>query len=111
MAINLFEGIGHRQDKIGIVMNALNSIYASGFLSNLKYLVDETGIGLDYAGCFFPEDDDDFEGIRCYCLDDEAIVSKEEFFSLLKQACKRYIELHPEKREELEQIISQSTLV
>lgn len=69
------------------------------------------GIGfciIEGCGCLSPENGDDFEGVACFLADDEIILTEEEFFSLLKEACQRYTEMYPDRREELKQIISQS---
>ena len=122
----LFEGIGLKNDKVSIVQKALNTLDGYDFLGAVKYFLSKTGYGTDGGGCDFPGDLDEyeierdyggkpFEGVRCYYLggyeEEEVIVSEKEFFSILKIACQRYIKLHPEKREELEQIMSKSTLI
>ena len=123
MTSNLFQGIGRRVDKTSIVMNALNDFNDSYFPKFVKSLiVDKEGGGGEHAGCRFAKALDEselyhdyagvpFEGVECWSLDDEVIVSEEEFYKILKMACDRYIEIHPEKRDELEQIMSQLTPV
>ena len=118
----LFEKID-LNDPLKIVKEVFNNIGdSSTFFSSVKNLLNKERVGIDYDGCRFSNDLDEseiyhdyggkpFEGVECWLLDDEVIVSEEEFFKLLKIACKRYIELHPDKRDELEQIMSQSTLI
>lgn len=122
----LFEGIGLKDDKASIVKKALNTLDGYDFPEAVKYFLDKTGYGTDGGGCDFPGDLDEyeiyhdyggkpFEGVRCYYLggfeEEEVIVSEEEFFKLLKEACERYITLHPDKKDELEKIMAQSTLI
>ena len=123
MEPNLFEGIGRRKDKLSIVMKALNTFNASYFTDFVESLIlEKEGGGDEYGGCRFPSDLDEseiyhdyggkpFEGVECWYLEDNVVVSEEEFFTVLKEACQRYIELHPEQKNELEKIMSQSTLI
>ena len=94
----------------------------SDFPRTVSLLLNKTGIVMDYDGCRFPGDLDEyelhhdyngvlFEGVECWSLDDEITVSEDVFYEILKEACQRYIELNPDRREELEQIMSQSTLI
>jgi hypothetical protein len=111
----LFEGIGRKKDKISTVKEALNTLDGYSFPDAVENWLNGIGFGGDGGGVDFPEDGDKFEGVRCYYLggieEKEVIVSEDEFFTVLKEACQRYIELCPEKREELQQIMSQSTLL
>ena len=115
MSSNLFRKIDYKNDPYCIVKDALNMMNRYSFPKAVNYWLNGISYDGDGGGIDFPDEEDNFESVRCYYLggfdEEETVVSKEEFFSLLKQACKRYIELHPEKREELEQIMSQSTLV
>ena len=81
------------------------------FPSAVGYWLRGIGYGDEHVAIEFPEDDDIFQGVRAYYLDEEVIVSEDEFYQHLKIAVQRYIELHPDRRDKLEQIISQSTLV
>ena len=119
----LFENINREPDSLRIAKNVLNSFgERSDFPLIVDCLLGKQGTSINEDGCSFPGDLDEdelyndyngvpFEGVNCWYFDEEEIVLEDEFFSLLKQACQRYIELHPEKREELEQIMSQSTLI
>ena len=58
--------------------------------------------------CAFPcEDEDDmFDRVRFSFLDkDEIIVSQEIFKKYLKIAAKRYIELNPQKADEVQNVL------
>lgn len=95
-----------------VVKSALNALNGLDFLQGLRCWVEGTGYGDDCVGCFYPvDDDDDFDGVWCYYLDEEVVVSEEEFMDYLAEACQRYIQLNPSKKEKLKQIISQSRLI
>ena len=108
MSTSLFSQTVKLTGKEKVVKSALDALEGYGFLRVLKSCVEGIGFGDDCVGCLYPiEDDDDFEGVWCYYLDDEVIVSEDEFRGYLAEACERYIELHPDKKDELEQILSQ----
>ena len=121
--VQLFENIDRKNDNLKIAKNVLNSFgERSDFPLIVDCLLGKEGTSVNEDGCSFPDDLDEdelyndydgvpFEGVNCWYFDEEAIVPEDEFFKLLKEACQRYIELHPDKRNELEQILSQSTLV
>lgn len=118
----LFEKI-ELNDPLKIVKEVFNNIGdSSTFSKSVKDLLSKERVGIDYDGCRFPNDLDEseiyhdyggkpFEGVECWIMDEEVIVSEEEFFKVLKEACKRYMELHPDKKDELEQIMAQSTFI
>ena len=123
MDSNLFEKIDYDNDALWVVKDALNTFNASYFPEFIESLIlKKEGGGDEYGGCRFPSDLDEseiyhdyggnpFEGVECWYLEDNVVVSEDEFFKLLKEACERYIELHPDKTDEIEQIMSQSTLI
>ena len=94
----------------------------SDFLLTIACLLGKEGTVVNESGCHFPNDLDEyelyndydgvpFEGVECWSFEDEVTVSEEDFFSVLKIACERYIELHPNEKDELQKIMAQSTLV
>ena len=120
----LFERIDYDNDPLQIVKKALNEFNNSDFPEFVRSLViDREGGGGEHGGCRFANELDEFElyydyggvpfeGVECWSYDDEEIiVSEKEFFKVLKEACQRYIELHPDKKDELEKIMAQSTLI
>lgn len=123
MDSNLFEKIDYDNDTLWVVKEALNtfdSSYFPEFVENL--MLKKEGGGDEYGGCRFPNDLDEseiyhdyggkpFEGVECWYEEENLIVSENEFFKVLKEACERYIELHPDKKEELEKIMTQSTFI
>jgi hypothetical protein len=85
-----------------------NEIY---FVEHLNYIVNRKGVGNEYSGCMFPEevnevDDESFsEGILCWFLEEEVIISEKEFYDVMVMACQRYIELNPRKKDEIYEIL------
>ena len=107
---DLFERIDYKNDRYSVAKKAINSVADTGLIDALGYWMKGIGYGNDGGGCIFPEEDEDFEGVFCYtCMDEEVTISEEDFFSLLSQAIQRHIEIYPNSREKLKQIISQST--
>ena len=123
MDSNLFEKINYNNDTLWVVKEALNTFNASYFPEFVESLIlKKEGGGDEYGGCRFPSDLDEseiyhdyggkpFEGVEYWYLEDNVVVSENEFFIVLKEACERYIELNPNRKDELEQIMSQSTLI
>ena len=119
----LFENIDPKKDEFIVVKELLNHFgKRTNFPSIVDGLLDKEGTAINEDGCCFPGDLDEyelyndyngipFEGVKCWVYEDEITVSEEEFFRLLKEACERYIELHPDEKDELQKIMAQSTLV
>lgn len=114
MNSNLFENIDYDLDSLWIVKEVFNSMNNMFFLETLNRLVDGIGWPNEYAGCQFSNDLDEseepFKGVLCWYLnDDETIVSEKDFYDCLKMACERYIELNPEKQQEILKIMNRLT--
>ena len=109
MYLNLFEKIDYKNDLLGPAKDAINSVASEeNFLEAVEDCLKGIGFGIiEGFGCLFPENGDDFEGVACFLADDEIILTEEEFFSLLKEACQKYIKIYPNRKDELEQILSQ----
>ncbi|MCW5318300.1 hypothetical protein GTQ43_32595 [Nostoc sp. KVJ3] len=108
MLKELFDGVDHTTDPLWIVKYYFNAIGGISFPTALNYLLEGTGYGDEYNMCEFPcEDEDDiFEGVRFSFLDkDEIIVSQDIFKKYLKIAAERYIELNPEKADEVQNVL------
>ena len=97
MEINLFERIDYYNDNLWIVKEALNSVYSLSFPITVKKYLNEIDVCTDFGGCKFLKSDD----VYCYCLEDEIIVSKPKFYECLEKACDRFMEIHPQKKDEL----------
>ena len=123
MDTNLFTFIDYSNDPLGIVKEALNTFHHAYFIEYVSSFINKKeGVGDENGGCRFPNDLDEyelfndyggkpFEGVECWYQDYNIVVSEEEFFNVLRQACERYIELHPDEKDELQKIMAQSTLI
>ena len=119
----LFENLDPKKDEFIIVKELLNHFGEyPDFSLTVDCLLGKEGTVINEDGCCFPGDLDEyelyndyngvpFEGVKCWVYEDEIIVSENDFFKLLKIACERYIELHPNEKDELQKIMAQSTLV
>ncbi|MHC5675281.1 ribonuclease toxin immunity protein CdiI [Nostoc sp.] len=104
----LFDGVDSRTDPLWIVKYYFNAIDGISFPYAINTLLKGTGYGNEYNMCAFPcEDEDDiFDEVRFSFLDeDEIIVSQEIFKKYLKIAAERYIELNPERADEVQNIL------
>ncbi|MEH1936953.1 MAG: ribonuclease toxin immunity protein CdiI [Nostoc sp.] len=105
----LFDSVDYKTDPLWIVKSYFNAIAGISFPYAINTLLKGTGYGSEYAMCAFPcEDEDDmFDGVRFSFLDkDEIIVSQEIFKKYLKIAAERYIELNPERADEVQNILN-----
>ncbi|MEH2410515.1 ribonuclease toxin immunity protein CdiI [Nostoc sp.] len=110
MLKQLFDAVDYRTDPYWIVKSYFNAMEGISFPDALNYLLEGTGYGSEYAICEFPSEDADdrFDGVRFSFLDkDEIIVSQEIFKKYLKIAAERYIELNPEKADEVQNVLEQ----
>ena len=102
----------YRTDPLAPAKDAINSVASEeDFLEAVEDCIKGIGFGIiEGCGCLFPENGDDFEGVACFLADDEIILTEEEFFSLLKEACQKYIKIYPNRRDELRLILRQKNL-
>ena len=93
-------------------VNYLNIVYNDGcFLKFLQALMEQYG-DFSYEGCYgyYPNNNSPYaeehfeEGLICFaiCFDDDkhrAFLTERQFFRYAKEACLRFVELHPEHRD------------
>ena len=109
---NLFEKVDHRKDSLWVLKDAINVVAYGKFSKAVSCWLQGIGYSYNGNGCDFAEKGDEFDGVCCYYNENyEVVISEEVFFEHLKIAIQRYIELNPDKKDELEQIVSQSTLI
>lgn len=113
MITNLFNNLDLDENSIRILKNVFESYNLSGhFMEYINYVVDKNGVGDEYSGCMFPSEvnkvDDEYfdKGVLCWYLNDEIIVSEQEFHDVMLMACQRYIELNPNTKEEVKKILN-----
>ncbi|WP_310485349.1 ribonuclease toxin immunity protein CdiI [Chamaesiphon sp. VAR_48_metabat_403] len=97
---NLFEGIQYDSDPFWVVKEFLNTLSGHYFYWGLNHVTNGQGCGTEHAGCVFPtdgkdEDEEIHDGVYCYYFDDSVVISEEDFRSILKVACERYIFIYP----------------
>lgn len=115
MTPNLFRNLDRENDSLWIVKEFFNTMNDAFFVRTVNYLADRIGYGHEYAGCEFPHELDEhegsFEGVRCWYLENEVVVSEKDFRNCLQLASEQYIELNPEKQEETREIITKLTAI
>lgn len=103
-----------------IVVSYFDIMYDNGcFLKVLDYMVQKIGFSTDGAYCHFACEYDGFlddmifkEGVFFAIgyppeKNDEVIVSEETCYHYVKLACKRYLALHPEDTDKVNNILAE----
>ena len=110
----LFEKIDYKNDPYFVVKDVFNSTHLSGrLLWAIPYILNRVGFGIDEAYCHFPDFSEPgsefhFEGVMFKLMDDKVIVSEDVCFEHLHQAIERYKKLHPEKQQEIDELIEKN---
>jgi hypothetical protein len=114
MKNKLFKYVNFDNDPHWVVKDFFNSIYQQDkFLWALPLLVEKKGFGINEEFCFFPDLNDPdpiyhFSGVTFGTMDDEVIVSDDQYNKYLKEACERYIEDNPEDRGLVAQVLGET---
>lgn len=109
----IFEKIDLKNDPYWVVKEFFNSIYQQDrFLWALPLLLSRKGCVVNEEYCLFPDPGDQdpsshFSGVICGSFNDEVNVSDEIFLMHLKDACDRYLRLHPNDADLIAQIEKQ----
>lgn len=86
--------------------------FTSGFTEALKCISSGVGYLDEYNGCYFSDqiepEEEPFEGVKFFRMEDELVISMEEFEDLLRDACHRYIKRYPECEEEIKNILKEN---
>ncbi|KJP11530.1 hypothetical protein YA33_03520 [Klebsiella aerogenes] len=77
----------------------------------LPYLINKIGCGVNETYCSFPDFEDPdpechFEGIMFGVWDGELIVPEFVGFKYVRLACEKYIQLHPEDTEKVNELLA-----
>lgn len=105
---DLFWPIDQDNDPHWIVKGFFNYVYSDNeFIWVLPQLLKKYGCGLDDFYCAFPDLTDfdpecHFEGVIFGIWEWEVNVSEAIAFDYLKQACDKYVQLHPEAKQEID---------
>lgn len=104
-----YGGTGGLSEPEFSIKSYMNIVYYEGdFLKSIYYiLVEKDGFSEEGADCYYPDmnspfPEDRFEGVRFEIgelsrPEYQVHVSEEVCFMYFKKACKRFLELHPEK--------------
>lgn len=110
MNIRLFDNIDYDKSD-WVIEEFFNSIYSQGeFLWALKLIIEKNGCGINETYCSFPDLNDPdpeyhFEGIMFGVWEGEIIVSEETGFKYISLACEKYLQLHPEDAENINELL------
>ncbi|EPG6258948.1 ribonuclease toxin immunity protein CdiI [Klebsiella aerogenes] len=108
----IFENIDYENDPEWVVRDYFNSMYLQGKLIwMLPYLINKIGCGVNETYCSFPDFEDPdpechFEGIMFGVWDGELIVPEFVGFKYVRLACEKYIQLHPEDTEKVNELLA-----
>lgn len=92
------------------VMAFFNSVPDSNFMRVLEQMSIGIGTGINEADCSFSgdveEDEEKFDGVRFSVYEEEVILNYEIFYYYLNLACRNYVDVFPNERNELEQYLT-----
>ncbi len=76
----------------------------------LPLILGRKGCGVNEDYCFFPDFTDPnpeyhFSGVKIGLMDDEVLITDEELSRFVRQACDKYVLLHPEHKQQLAEIV------
>ncbi|NLR76976.1 ribonuclease toxin immunity protein CdiI [Leeia aquatica] len=115
MRQDLFELIGSANDHFHLAKGFLNDVYRAGdFVADIKKIYSGVSMVINEQYCLFPDWDEfdpefHFEGVKLgiSCLEKEIILTEQEFKVIVRDACRRYLLLHPEDREYLSEMLAE----
>jgi len=109
--MDIFENVNTKIGPTWIVKEFFNSLQSQErFLWALRLIVDRRGCAVNYDYCFFsdlndPDPEYHFSGVKIGVGDHEIQLTDEEFAEFLGRACERYMQLHPEEKDEVTSIL------
>lgn len=106
----IFKEVDYANDEFWVVKEFFNSINMSNkFLYGLSLLADGIGFCFDEAYFYFPNlegsDELRFDGLMFGIFDGETIVSEVDGYSLVRLACEKYLQLHPEDTAKVKELL------
>lgn len=79
-----------------------NAMSDRSLISTLQAFSNSIGAGFNDAVCEFPSEieptDQPFVGVKFYIFEEELVISRASFLSILEQVCSIYLGRHPEDR-------------
>ncbi|MFP3523291.1 ribonuclease toxin immunity protein CdiI [Pantoea sp. SIMBA_072] len=107
----------HDDDPVWVVKAYFDRMYNDGgFLRAIELLMIKGALNKDGAYCHFPDmnsydEEDHFEGVEfAYGYppeeDDTVIVSEETCYQYVRLACEKYLHLHPEYTDKVNELLA-----
>jgi len=80
------------------------------FLWSLPLILNRKGCAVNEDYCFFPDLTDPdpeyhFSGVKVGVMDSEVVMTFEELLTFVRQACAKFVELHPEYKTQVEHLV------
>lgn len=110
----LFENIDKIRDPHWLVKQVFNSFCEqSHFIDALECVVKKWGITVDVAYCWFPRMQEPdpalhFVGIKFGEMDDEIVISEDDFVKHLIAACREFVKLRPQYHQRVKELLETS---
>ncbi|PIT48016.1 ribonuclease toxin immunity protein CdiI [Snodgrassella communis] len=100
-----------------VITTYFNIMYSDGcFLETVNYLINKIGFSTDGAYCHFPDmnsydENEHFEGVEFAVgypptANDTIIVSEETCYQYIRIACEKYLNLHPEEKDKIDELLA-----
>ncbi len=100
-----------RSDQYFPVRAFLNAVPNTDFIEMLEYLAKGTSYSENDIECAFPESldpwEEAFEGLRFTAGDECIVLSYQDAYAFMQQACQAYLEERPNDTEKVHQILKQ----
>ncbi len=108
----LFELIDYEKDDEWVLKDFFNSLHLQGkFLYGVDKIKKKQGFVINETYFHYPDlqgidPDLHFEGMMFGVWEGEIIVSEETGFKYINLACERYLQLHPEDAEKINELMT-----
>ncbi|EIW9480732.1 ribonuclease toxin immunity protein CdiI [Klebsiella aerogenes] len=108
----IFTHIDYDNDPEWAIKDFFNSINLYGkFIFGIQYVVNKIGFVIDETYCTFPDWEDPdpechFKGIIFGVWGGEIIVPEPIGFKYVRLACEKYLQLHPEDTEKVNELLA-----
>ena len=108
----IFKHIDYNNDPEWVIKDFFNSLNLYGkFIWGVEYIINRVGFVIDETYCNFPDWNDPdlechFEGIMFGVWEGEIIVSETLGFKYVRLACEKYLALHPEDTDKINELLA-----
>lgn len=110
----LFEKIDKDCDPHWLVKEVFNAFCHQGhFIYAIECMIEKCGITDEHDYCWFPQMDKPnpdfhFEGIKFGNIDDEIVISEQDFVEHVMEACRQFVKLHPKHHQQVKELLESS---